>query len=119
MVEATSILRRFDGPLDISDIVLADGSWESVHRRLRTDIGRARDFPCVTCGGRADQWALDWGRAEGHILRRIGRPGFSLAFRDYAPMCISDHMAMDAHQPFTPDPALEVAAIRYAQGRTW
>ncbi|SRR6266516_1776367 len=73
--------------------------YEAAHDRIRRDLGRVREFACITCDKPAAQWALNHDRAANrtHIQlegKYAGLP-FSLEPADYDPRCVRCHKRYD------------------------
>lgn len=79
---------------------LKEPSYTAVHLRLRNWRGPARNYTCVDCGGRAEQWSLNndtanivYGEYHSHGLTCIG--AYSYDTEDYSPRCIECHLKHD------------------------
>ena len=73
-----------------------DTDIKKIHDRLRVDRGPARKYACV--GDGCSRPALDWAFQPGgeeNLDPLSGRP-FSTRQEDYAPMCRSCHVLLDA-----------------------
>lgn len=73
-------------------------SYDAVHCRLKVDRDSASHYPCVDCGGSADDWSLNKDAAE--VLEgphpRTGRwKRWSVNLDDYEPRCTTCHMRYD------------------------
>lgn len=73
-------------------------SYAGAHKRVRYDRGYAREYDCVQCGARAQEWAL-----RPDISDEVRRTeivhgvlvAYSVNAQDYQPMCKKCHRRMD------------------------
>jgi hypothetical protein len=82
------------GSTDVNRYAKGDGSYKSVHKRLRLRRGRAADFPCSSCGRPAHDWALQRDVAPVKVDRLTGLL-FSNDLAAYVPLCKSCHVRLD------------------------
>lgn len=59
--------------------------YHQAHVRVKALWGKASQYPCITCGGTAAEWAYDGTDTPGHSIH----PEF------YAPKCVRCHRAAD------------------------
>ena len=70
-----------------------DRHYRTTHDRLRRTRGPAKDYPCVSCGGPAREWAYQY---TGTVLRDSQQNrAYSEDPADYAPMCSGCHRSFD------------------------
>jgi hypothetical protein len=76
-------------------------TYAAVHARLRNDIGFASEFPCVSCGGPAREWAYDHQcpneLTETNVLGTELR--YSADLDRYRAMCRLCHRGHDCRRP--------------------
>lgn len=70
-----------------------DPAYRSVHSRLASDRGPARQYPCVDCGDQAQHWSYD--HTDPAELRSPGGQPYSLDPQRYKPRCVRCHIAFD------------------------
>lgn len=77
-------------------------SYHNIHQRVRAACGAAEDHACVTCGGRARQWAYDHSDPD----ERSSKNGpYSSSVQHYQPMCVPCHKRFDLdHLAKCPEP---------------
>jgi DNA-directed RNA polymerase subunit RPC12/RpoP len=73
-------------------------SHSAIHQRLRKERGPAREYPCISCGKTAYEWAY---QHQGEELQDI-RGTYSENIADYEAMCRSCHRRLDK-APGDPD----------------
>lgn len=74
----------------------AIATYGGMHARLKYLIGRARDFPCVDCGNRADDWSYI-GPCPDERLSTKGRP-WCTHIECFTTRCRSCHGLFDARR---------------------
>lgn len=67
--------------------------YSAAHRRVREALGRARNHPCVDCGGSASQWSYD--HADGDEMVGIDGYAYSAHPDHYDPRCVPCHKRFD------------------------
>ena len=78
--------------------------YTAAHLRCSKLWGPARDYPCVTCGDPADQWAYDHTDPEGQTHEQRNRGGdvvtvtYSPWPEFYLPLCLSCHLVFDVNR---------------------
>ena len=72
----------------------ADATYNSVHYRIRSHYGSARDYACVDCDGPAAQWSYDGLDPEQRYDTETGC-AYTHKPEHYAPRCIPCHVAYD------------------------
>lgn len=79
-------------------------TYSGAHQRVRRLRGKAADYPCADCGGRADQWSYDGLDLNEQIEQRKRIDGemvpmaYSLETKHYHPRCDSCHRSLDRHR---------------------
>lgn len=72
----------------------------TVHRQLMINRGIARQFPCVACDSKADEWAYDG--TDPDELKTLTVHGYPAAYSAdldrYQPMCRKCHRSKDAEK---------------------
>jgi hypothetical protein len=68
-------------------------AYEKTHSRLKEAYGPAKGHCCVSCGGPALDWALQYQHPE-RIVWEKPKP-YSEDLDDYAPMCRGCHFVLD------------------------
>lgn len=81
-------------PRTVSD---EDATYETVHIRVKLQRGPARNYPCVSCGKQARDWAYDHTDPNERSDPNGSRP-YSLDLDCYRAMCVPCHRAFD--RPF-------------------
>jgi hypothetical protein len=69
--------------------------YVTVHNLLRRERGRASDHPCISCGGRAEQWAYQYNGDPELRYEPVGTPYSEDIHGCYAAMCRKCHRKMD------------------------
>lgn len=69
-------------------------SYQKAHHNIYLARGKASDHPCISCGGRAKDWAYQYPEEVAPLTDPDGRP-YSLNVMDYAPMCFGCHITHD------------------------
>lgn len=75
----------------------SDIDYLGAHNRVRRAKGKASQFSCVKCGGKARDWAYDHGDPDelvGMTGPQAGMP-YSLDLERYQPMCKPCHNTFD------------------------
>lgn len=70
-----------------------DCTYGAVHQRVRKRNGKAANHSCVSCGGRARQWAYDHSDPDG--LFEEAKGPYSTDLDRYQPMCVRCHKRLD------------------------
>lgn len=70
-------------------------SYDTAHKRLRSR-GSASLYSCVSCGGRAQQWAYVHGSLKERVDLSPPYKRYSPDVNDYEPRCITCHRRQDA-----------------------
>lgn len=70
--------------------------YDCVHRRLKREVGEAKIFQCVGCGGMAEEWVYMGGCPEEQVQSTRGSLlRFSADQSRYSPMCRKCHRPED------------------------
>lgn len=72
-------------------------TYHTAHRRLDSDLGRAKTHQCVDCGSAAQQWSYDHLDPD-ELFEDVGSKSlvaYSLKPEHYSPRCISCHKKFD------------------------
>ena len=71
-----------------------------VHRRIKVQLGSARLFDCVDCGGTASHWSYNYGDPDQLISTKGTATGipYSLRAEFYEPRCAHCHKIFDSVQ---------------------
>ena len=64
------------------------------HENIRDTCGKAAEYPCISCGKRAKDWAYQYPESASPLFDRKGRP-YTTDPADYAPMCFGCHITFD------------------------
>jgi len=81
----------------------ADATYLTVHERLRTDRGSARQYECSNCASPAFHWAYDHTDPD-ELMSAYG--AYSLNPERYHPYCVPCHKAFD----------LQIHGVRHGMG---
>jgi len=80
---------------------LSEPSYNTLHKRLELVRGRAKNFTCVGCGQRAENWAYNHSGAK-ELTSTAKFPNgktstvtYSTDIDDYDPMCVACHGRRD------------------------
>lgn len=75
-------------------------SYTAAHTRVYRSRGRASDYPCVDCGGEAEEWSYDsTGVREHEALRGNSLLKYSSDLDSYSPRCVPCHRKLDLGRP--------------------
>lgn len=80
----------------------AQAGYHAVHDRLRSRRGKASDYTCVECGGKARDWAYDY-KCPDEAVWVERNLVYSHDVDRYEPLCTPCHRRRDrAHRPLSP-----------------
>lgn len=110
--------REYGDPLGIRPEGEFTG-YTGAHDRVKSKRGKAREYQCVDCGGRASDWSYIRGCADQQVQVGGTNDGdvYCEHIEHYEPRCKSCHRRYDGWMALTPEQDVTIRE-RYASGET-
>ena len=91
--------------------------YSAVHRRLRSERGRAREHACCSCGKQAQAWAYQHNSETEQICPKVSLP-YTTDLSCYEPMCLPCHAQLDGRHGW-PHPAYFGRGVSLSRSGRW